>query len=76
MADKLTDAEFRLIDRNDYEFTLSSLTPSQRAMVKRMRLKGFVSKRGIREGLVLITEKGKRAWWDRYVIAGDRTHWL
>lgn len=66
MADKLTDSEFKIIDRNDFEFSLDELHPSQRAMVGRMRTKGFVSKRFRHNGVVRITEKGKRAWWDRY----------
>lgn len=63
---KLTDAEFRLLNTHDYEIIFDDLSPPQRAMVKRMRLKGLVSKRGVRAGLVKATEKGKRAWWWRY----------
>lgn len=63
---KLTKAEFDLINNHDYEIQLQDLHPLQRALVKRMRTKGLVSKRGIHSGVVKITQKGKDAWWKVY----------
>ena len=62
----LTKAEFKLLDTLDRvvgnTLPMEWLKPAKRAMVKRMRVKGFISKRNMNSGWVKPTQAGIAAW--------------
>jgi hypothetical protein len=65
MTKSLTPAEFKLLDALEgvvgNEIPLCNLKPAKRAMARRMRHKGLLSKRSFANGSVRATQLGKRA---------------
>lgn len=62
---KLTNAEARILDHLNHivgkSTPLDWLKPSARAVAKRMRMKGLLSKREFARGMVKATQAGQRS---------------
>lgn len=68
----LTKSELELLDAlsgvQGGKLVYDDLKPAKRAMVRRMRIKGLLSKRAFAKGLVEATDAGRRAQSRRKVM--------